>query len=414
MRFLIIALTVFIAAQTARSQGIEFTLNPKWDKVIKKAREMDKYIFVDCYTKWCGPCRKLNENVFPQKAIGEFYNQHFINVKYDMEEPNGIAFNKEYKGEVRGYPTLLYINPNTGQVVHNVVGYKTADVLIAEAQKGLNNQGLVSLQKRYDSGERDQEFMLSYAAALGDGARDQQVYDVLDELFRNGGEDFKLTDKECWELYSKYIDKLNYGYVQYIIQNRYRFYKLPYVDKISLENRIKYCVYAEMKSLFSVRVQEKEFSYVLPIDDDKLALVKSNLKSLRSLQNLEYIHSLVYIYELLKNEQWEKAYYAMNAAVGFKFPYARNGCLDIFAYIVQECDDKHLLAIILKRYKELQEERKKEFRDYNIYGYIALTADKLGLKKEAKEARKTYEILKEKRIKQFAKMKERAEERRER
>ena len=43
-------------------------------------------VFLDCYTTWCGPCRNMSENIFPQKAAGDYFNSKFINIKIDMEK----------------------------------------------------------------------------------------------------------------------------------------------------------------------------------------------------------------------------------------------------------------------------------------------------------------------------------------
>ena len=72
-------------------QGIEF-FEGSWDEALNEAREDDKVIFVDAYAKWCGPCKKMAKDVFTQDRVGRFFNERFINIKMDMEEPEGIKF----------------------------------------------------------------------------------------------------------------------------------------------------------------------------------------------------------------------------------------------------------------------------------------------------------------------------------
>ena len=38
--------------------------------VFQKAREENKLVFIDCYTSWCGPCKKMLKEVFSRKDIG--------------------------------------------------------------------------------------------------------------------------------------------------------------------------------------------------------------------------------------------------------------------------------------------------------------------------------------------------------
>jgi thioredoxin 1 len=88
-------------------KGIQF-VEPNWAKAIEQAKKEKKMIFVDAYTTWCGPCRMLKQNTFPDKAAGEFFNKHFINIALDMEKGDGLAFAEKY--QIKAYPTLLIMD----------------------------------------------------------------------------------------------------------------------------------------------------------------------------------------------------------------------------------------------------------------------------------------------------------------
>ncbi len=88
-------------------KGIQF-VEPNWAKAIEQAKKQKKMIFVDAYTTWCGPCRMLKQNTFPDKAAGDFFNKHFINIALDMEKGDGLAFAEKY--QIRAYPTLLIMD----------------------------------------------------------------------------------------------------------------------------------------------------------------------------------------------------------------------------------------------------------------------------------------------------------------
>ena len=61
------------------SDGIVFKKDD-WSAILAQAKAEDKLIFVDAYTTWCGPCKKMDRDVFPQMEVGSFYNAMFINV----------------------------------------------------------------------------------------------------------------------------------------------------------------------------------------------------------------------------------------------------------------------------------------------------------------------------------------------
>ncbi|MGL4630960.1 MAG: thioredoxin family protein [Leadbetterella sp.] len=112
--------------------GIKFE-HSTWEAAIKKAKSENKLIFFDAYTSWCGPCKMLQRDVFPNEKLGTYFNSNFINVKFDMEEGEGISLSNKYP--VRGYPTLFFIDPNSGKIVNQVLGYKTADQLLSIGQE---------------------------------------------------------------------------------------------------------------------------------------------------------------------------------------------------------------------------------------------------------------------------------------
>ena len=61
----------------AQDSGIEF-FEGSWDDALYKANAYNKFIFVDAYASWCGPCKKMQSEVFPMENVGEFYNKNFI------------------------------------------------------------------------------------------------------------------------------------------------------------------------------------------------------------------------------------------------------------------------------------------------------------------------------------------------
>lgn len=143
-------------------EGIQFE-SGNWEEALQTARAEDKLIFVDAYTTWCGPCKMMTRDVFPEKAVGDFYNDNFVNVKMDMEAGEGIALARKYR--VKAYPSLLFID-GEGQLVHRAVGYHNAPKFLELGKVALDpSRRLSSYQSRYEAGERDPEFLHDFAMA---------------------------------------------------------------------------------------------------------------------------------------------------------------------------------------------------------------------------------------------------------
>lgn len=110
--------------------GIKFK-SISLDKAKAEAKKNDQLIFIDAYTSWCGPCKKMAATSFKDEAVGELFNDKFINLKIDCEkDADGPEVARMYK--IRAYPTLLIID-GEGKLIKQVVGFQDADRLIALA-----------------------------------------------------------------------------------------------------------------------------------------------------------------------------------------------------------------------------------------------------------------------------------------
>ncbi len=144
-------------------KGIDF-FHGSFKEALEKADKEGKLIFMDAFTSWCGPCRRMSANVFPDEAVGEFYNANFINMKVDMEKGEGPELSQKYG--VRSYPTFLYIGSD-GKVVHTGSGARPAESFIElgrDALKKFDRSG--DWAKLYDAGNRDAATILGYIKAL--------------------------------------------------------------------------------------------------------------------------------------------------------------------------------------------------------------------------------------------------------
>lgn len=133
-KLLLIVSVLCLTATLGFSQGISFE-EGTWAEVVAKAKKDNKPIFIDLYATWCGPCKLMAKNIFPDKAVGTKYNAEFVNYKVDAEKGEGLTLAKKYS--VKAYPTFIFIDPTTEKEVYRVMGSMSADDFIAEADKAL-------------------------------------------------------------------------------------------------------------------------------------------------------------------------------------------------------------------------------------------------------------------------------------
>lgn len=79
---------IFLIAISFNAQsktGINFQAK-NLDEAKKLAKQENKLIFVDLYTTWCGPCKLMKKNTFPNPELGELFNKNFISLYIDAEK----------------------------------------------------------------------------------------------------------------------------------------------------------------------------------------------------------------------------------------------------------------------------------------------------------------------------------------
>ncbi|PWS33343.1 thioredoxin family protein [Pedobacter paludis] len=113
-------------------QGIIFDNKLSWEALKSKAKAENKYIFLDCFATWCGPCKAMDADVFPRKVVGDALNRGFINVKIQFDQTSADnsyvkswandARTIEQQYQITGFPTYLFFSPD-GELVQRETGY---------------------------------------------------------------------------------------------------------------------------------------------------------------------------------------------------------------------------------------------------------------------------------------------------
>lgn len=161
--FFITVCLIFSASFLVAQEGIHF-FKGSWDEALQQSEKEEKLIFVDAYTTWCGPCKRMAQNVFTDKEVGDYFNATFINVKMDMESEEGIAFGDSYP--VTAYPTLLFID-NLGKIVLQVKGAKDVNGFIELGKKAMGMANFASrYEELYEQGDRSPQVVYKYVKAL--------------------------------------------------------------------------------------------------------------------------------------------------------------------------------------------------------------------------------------------------------
>ena len=165
---------------TAHSEGINFQ-QLSLSSALKKAEKEHKKVFIDVFAVWCGPCKYLTNNVFTDELLGNYMNEHFISIKIDGEDGEGIKLMEEFS--IDAYPTLLFLNPDR-KLLKKVVGALEADALKEKAIWVITPEltSIYQMGKQYNSGVRDKEFLCAFLLETYNDDGDYNT--ILDEYNR--------------------------------------------------------------------------------------------------------------------------------------------------------------------------------------------------------------------------------------
>ncbi len=111
-RVFLLAIMMIIFIGTSNAQQINWIKITEVEHQIKADGKDAKRVFIDCYTDWCGWCKRMDKDTFSDTTIAKIMNHFFYSVKYDAESNEEITFGGK-----------TYVNPTpTGKrgAAHNL------------------------------------------------------------------------------------------------------------------------------------------------------------------------------------------------------------------------------------------------------------------------------------------------------
>ncbi|ACU04011.1 thioredoxin family protein [Pedobacter heparinus] len=166
------------AREAAKGKGVNFVQGLNWEQIKAKAKAENKYIFVDCYATWCGPCKVMDMEVYPLNMVGEAMNEQFISIKIQMDSTKNdspsvrplyaAARELEKKYNITGLPSYLFFSPS-GEIIHKDMGARNPDEFLNLLKDAINpNKQLYSLIKQIHAGEMDVNLIPGFIKHLED------------------------------------------------------------------------------------------------------------------------------------------------------------------------------------------------------------------------------------------------------
>ncbi|HLN52814.1 MAG TPA: thioredoxin family protein [Lentimicrobium sp.] len=156
-----ITLSFLLLCSLSFSQKVEF-LKVSWSEVLSLAKERNKPIFVDLYTASCGPCKKMDKEVFTDPTLSKFINDSLIPYKMDMGIKENRWIIEDY--HIGSYPTFLYFSPQ-GELIYRSSGSTDINGLTEITRKAIKmvcSKPFSQWQEEYISNKTNPEFLFEY------------------------------------------------------------------------------------------------------------------------------------------------------------------------------------------------------------------------------------------------------------
>ena len=151
----ILGIAAFTSKQTA-PKPLVFEKTVKWmswEEAMEANKKQPRKIVVDVYTAWCGWCKVMDKQTFPNDTIADYLNKYYYCVKLDAEGRDTIKFDNKnfiYVSPEQGggrngihtlayslldgqmsYPTIVYLSEKLERIVISP-GYKKPEQLLPE------------------------------------------------------------------------------------------------------------------------------------------------------------------------------------------------------------------------------------------------------------------------------------------
>jgi TolA-binding protein len=177
---LAIGIAAFSLIATCADAAVKWSTE-SYGQILARAKQENKYVFVDFFTTWCGPCKRMDEKTFSDAKVQDLLNS-MIAADWDAEKDPNVALAKKYK--VSAYPTLLVIGPD-GNEVDRHLGYLEPAEFIQIIDGYRNGVGTVAaLEKQLKARPDDLDLLYQVGTKHAEAGRSEEAAASLNKVLK--------------------------------------------------------------------------------------------------------------------------------------------------------------------------------------------------------------------------------------
>lgn len=362
---LLIALITYISGYTQSLIIIEQDYN----KAKKLALKENKMLFVDFYTTWCAPCKKLEKLIFSNESIKKELGKNFILLKYNAEKDDEFHLSKKH--HISSYPTGLILNKN-GYVLTRKYGFPGEDFKsLKKSVFEFTNQGIIL--------NKENKILKGYSNKI-DVSKYPKFY--IDNVNRKN---IKINDKEFKEYWNKNHDIFSEEY----------FSTLTYFGKDNIPNKVADNL-LKNKQKYKELYGENDVNialYFIGSGKFRSAIANNSQTEFNNAEHFikealseDWTKTIIFnnkLNFLIAQNKWDKVF-KINKELKDKGEFS-DGAVNHFCWAVyKKCNDQKVIAKSINWMKEITN-KNPEFAYLDTYAFLL---HKSGNNKDAKAVAK--------------------------
>ncbi|OFY40361.1 MAG: hypothetical protein A2X18_03395 [Bacteroidetes bacterium GWF2_40_14] len=306
---LTLTLVLVAVAMTAQNPGIRF-FHGSWEEAVQKAKAENKLIFIDFYTKWCGPCKNMADEVFVTRAVGDFYNSNFINCKIDAETAEGAPIARKYKVGV--YPTFVFVDPATLNEVHSSTSRQDEEIFIFTGQSALTkDKNSVNLEKMALEGSSDPLFLYNYAFYKASKYDREAADKYMSELLKI--KTYELSNLLIWRYFTIFVKDKNNKLAMDFVNQKSKYEEIYGKDVVS---ELLFSLFRNVRS-------EKELDQAPEFQGKEY--IRKKLRLSDALNNKDYATAKNLSYEIMQNPDGRLKEFCSDINFLIRMPFSKDG-----------------------------------------------------------------------------------------
>lgn len=254
MKRIIFLAVGLVAAMCAGAEEVKY-YNKSWAEVQARAKKEHKYIFIDCYTDWCGWCKVMDKETMSDAAIAAELNGRFVPVKMEMEHGEGARMAMKY--HVTAFPSFLVFDEE-GNYVYQVAGYQKKEAfskLLTDVRDKTKQMSAPGYSKSLDVA-----YPQFYVEAHAENGK--RKFPKAEEVTKYLDEQKDLFSEASWAVIGRFAGDAKYG--GFFMENSARYKEL--YGKAAVQDKMNSMLGQELEGIMKRKDDAAFAAFLLAID----------------------------------------------------------------------------------------------------------------------------------------------------